>query len=237
MDGEPGYLVRYGLMGHVGRFLGPGGDRLALERGQAVVVQTDRGLELGHVLLGPDDDGSWQGRLDATAAVLRVLRPAGPDDWNRQRRCETLRVERFTVCRQVLDEAGWELELLDVEPLLDEETTVLHIIGSASLDLALLRAEFRSLAELDVVFEPVGQESGPGSHAEPAAVTAGEGRCGDCDCGEGGCGSATSRTVPADRVAGEGKDRLADSSGTSSHSACASCGIAQWMGSRRPPSH
>src|SRR4051812_42126306 len=50
MDDGPAYLVRYGLMGHVGRFaLDPDGDEVP-RRGQSVVIRTDRGLELGEVL-------------------------------------------------------------------------------------------------------------------------------------------------------------------------------------------
>src|SRR5271156_5341123 len=52
--GEKSYLIRYGVMSHVGRFpVLPTCDR-SLERGQLVVIQTDRGLELGEVLIATD---------------------------------------------------------------------------------------------------------------------------------------------------------------------------------------
>ena len=50
MGDDPDYLVRYGLMGHVGRFsLDPETDQEP-QRGHTVVIRTDRGLELGEVL-------------------------------------------------------------------------------------------------------------------------------------------------------------------------------------------
>src|SRR5438552_717397 len=94
--GEQAYLIRYGIMGHVGRFRAwPEWDApLPLERSQVVVIQTDRGIELGEVLIrvdesatpdrsrqegpaaGPDADADEPGMADRP----RVLRLAGPED-------------------------------------------------------------------------------------------------------------------------------------------------------------
>ncbi len=47
---EQTYLVRYGVMGYVGRFFGSHGCDAPLRRGQFVVIETERGTELGEVL-------------------------------------------------------------------------------------------------------------------------------------------------------------------------------------------
>ncbi len=78
--GEPAYLIRYGVMGYVGRFRASPDGIGPLERGQSVVIQTDRGVELGEVLIPLDEAG------DSRVGEQRVLRAAGPDDLDRSRR-------------------------------------------------------------------------------------------------------------------------------------------------------
>ncbi|MGC8638702.1 MAG: hypothetical protein ACP5XB_02355 [Isosphaeraceae bacterium] len=183
----PTYLVRYGLMGHVGRFVSPTGDPSprGLDRGQAVVVRTDRGLELGEVLLGLGDDHPGQNGHECMSDQQKIVRLAGPDDWRNHLQCQRLRIERFAVCRGILEEMDRGLELLDVEPLLDQTTTVLHVLGPPGLDLALLRAGVRSRTDFDVVFEPLGQETGSGQGATPAPASSSS--CSGCQlrAGEG----------------------------------------------------
>ena len=55
----------------------------------------------------------------------------------RPNRCDALRI---------LVENGWPWELIDVEPLLDGETIVLHYLGPHELDGAILRLGFELLA-------------------------------------------------------------------------------------------
>jgi hypothetical protein len=248
MGYDAAYLVRYGVMGHVGRFPGPRGAGRPLERGQAVVLRTDRGLEMGEVLVdlgssltgdGARTDGLTAGKglssnpeLDRESDLPNVLRPAGPDDLDLHRRTETLRLERFATCRQILEETGWALDLLDVEPLLDQCTTVLHVLGPADVDLALLRARFRSLSDFDVVFESVGSEPDSERLWDPPVAPASPGRCGDCNCSTGGCGKAVAASTPADDTKGKGS--ASESCATSSHSACSSCGVTRWLAEKRP---
>jgi PSP1-like protein len=255
MEEGSGYLVRYGLMGHVGRFLLDSGmDRtLEMERGQAVVIQTDRGLELGEVLvpLGPSSSARHNGgRLQEGGVVgssarapgsdldrPKLLRPAGPTDLENARRSEVLRAERFAFCRRILGEGGWPMELIDVEPLLDQNTMVLHVLGPRDLDLALLRAEFRSLSDFDVLFEPAG--SGPGSEIEssPGRSAPPHGRiggCGDCDCSVGGCGAPPENvSASAQAAVSRTGESSSGSCEASSHSGCASCGVTKWLAGKR----
>jgi len=261
MEQDPAYLVRYGLMGHVGRF--PPDLRMRLEaqieRGQAVVILTDRGVELGEVLVAPvrssppHDDAAEStereapgSRAHAGDAELkldpdrpRLLRLAAAADLEDARRSEALRAERFTLCQRILGDGGWPIDLIDVEPLLDQKTTVLHVLGSLELSLASLRAEFRSRSDFDVLFEPAG--SSPGLSGGPAAAPEHfpatqepVRRCGDCDCSDGGCAAAASawkRSAAA--IAAPANDSPGSCQVASSHSGCASCGVSKWVADRR----
>lgn len=172
------YLVRYGLMGAVGRF---GAEGLDLERGQAVVIRTARGTELGEVLV-PERPGLASSDSDP----LPILRAAGPDDLEHARTLETDRPRRLAACEDALRGGPWPLDLIDVEPLLDEGRTVLHYLGPHRLEVESLRRALREASGLDVMLAPVGRD-------EPEAEADAHGGCGSCSsdggCGPGGCGS------------------------------------------------
>ena len=244
------YLIRYGVMRHVGRFSAmPAHDR-SLERGQLVVIQTDRGVELGEVLIavnapappasdGPRDTTSGATGVDRTDSVRinssRLLRVAGGDDLSLARSAEELRSGRFSLCQRILREGNWPWELVDVEPLLDGRATVLHYLGPRQLDVAALRARFRVECDIDVVLEPVGNDL----DSEPSAGDLDDdgegGGCGSCGCSDGGgCGSTLAR-VPA------GDHSLPEPAGSGcapkSHSGCSSCGISRLLAERSRAPH
>jgi hypothetical protein len=226
MDSESSYLVRYGSMGHIGRFVLEPATGFVPHRGQEVVIRTHRGEEVGEVLA----------RVDASPDPARtlLLRPATAQDLENARRCSLLRAERFGVCERILDEAGWPVELIDVETLPDQDTTVIHYLGPRDLDMALLRARFRGSSGFDVLFEPAGLDPGPSPAGVPTAV--GEeraGRCGDCNCSGGGCGAAdryASEPPDGDSSTAKVSSNLCDES---AHSGCTSCGISKLMAGKR----
>jgi hypothetical protein len=247
METEEGYLVRFGMMGHVGRFHPDHGNHLALERGQTVVVETDRGIELGEVLLplGLSTEAAATARRTLASAEAedpelgrsprrvspRLLRCAGPDDLANARACEELRGERYALCNLILGESGWPVELIDVEPLLDRNMTVLHFLGPEDVDLPLLRARLRSRCTFDVIFEPLAA-TGATRDFEPERASPGGG-CGSCSSG-GGCGSSTDPFHDADGVSELNVPRAAVAAcETASHSACSSCGVAKWRLARQ----
>ena len=217
---EPECLVRYGLAGHVGWFaLGSDLGPTPPERGETVVIRTRRGVELGE-LLSVAPEGRGRAGEDSLGA-FRVLRTADADDVARARQADQLRGPRFDLCRGIVEEAGWPLELVDVEPLLDLGT-VLHVLAADDLDPAPVRARFRVSCDFDVFVEALGAASLPESPEPPATP----GRCGDCDCGGGGCSRKAARTR-ADAPEAPPKPSPSPCS-TSTGAGCASCGVSAW---------
>jgi PSP1 C-terminal conserved region len=240
------YLIRYGVMRHVGRFSALSVGESSLERGQLVVIRTDRGVELGEVLIALDhksapardlpgkttSGNNGEERTDSISIdSSRVLRVADADDLSLSKRAEELRSSRFRLCQQILREGNWPWELVDVEPLLDGRATVLHYLGPHQLDVATLRAQFRVECDFDVVLEPVGNDL-EGEHWAGDAHDEGiGGGCGSCGCSDGGgCGSA-----PAPPPAGHHSlpDPGVSGCAPKSHSGCASCGISRMIAERR----
>lgn len=177
----PAYLIQYGLARAVGRFAADSG---TFGRGDAVVIRTHRGVELGEVL-APAPPAP-----DSSPEPAPILRPAGPADLERARKAEADRPGHFEACRVVFEGGTWPLELIDAEPLLDEGRTVLHYLGPHRLDASGLIAAFRIRCRLDVVLEPAGLDV-EGTEPEPPEDAHGCGSCGSSGggCGSGGCGS------------------------------------------------
>jgi PSP1 C-terminal conserved region len=242
--GEHTYLIRYGVMSQVGRFTALPECDTPFERGQVVVIQSHRGLELGEVLIphnspspahsGGDDPPDRPAGEDSGPAPSvdrpRVLRLAGPEDLACSDRAQETRPSRFTLCQRVLEEANWPWELIDVEPLLDGRATVLHYLGPQHLDVASLRARFRVACDLDVVLEPAGTDPEADSSHELAHQDGGHAGCGSCDCGAGErCGSAR---APSEDRGAPAAAPVANGSTPSPHAGCASCGISQLLAAR-----
>jgi hypothetical protein len=204
------YLIRYGLMRRVGRFVSeiPG-----LERGQEVVIRSHRGTELGEVLLDLTATQEAEA-LPPLADLARVLRVAGPEDLERARRADSERSDRFATCQRIFQDGLWPLELIDVEPLLDLRRTVLHYLGPHHLEAEGLIAAFRTAHDLDVMLEPLGEDVA--EMPEPTPDEDHAHGCGHCGSGGGSCGS------------GGGCSAISGAS----HGGCADCGIKKWVTAR-----
>jgi cell fate regulator YaaT (PSP1 superfamily) len=194
------YLVRYGLtVAQIGRFA----SEEAHGRGDLVVIRSHRGIELGEVLVpAPDNVAPVGVPGDGVARVLRVARTV---DRERARHAETDRSDWFSACRQVVQSGSWDLELLDIEPLLEDRRAVLHYLAARPLDdPASLVAALRRALDLDVLLEPVDSELGLGADESTSSPV--DASAGACRCGSVGCGSS---------------------------SACSDCGVQKLMAARR----
>lgn len=164
------FLIRYGTVPEVARFLDTQG--IALQRGDSVIVETHRGLQLGTVLE----------RLKQTVADeetdFRIERLATNDDLTAARALAADCNEAFdTWCTRI---SQWELnlELIDLEWTLDRQKQILYVLcerGPDSTKLALQAAA----AGLGII------------EVQPVAATGlvqPEKSGGSCGSGGGGCG-------------------------------------------------
>jgi len=241
---EQTYLIRYGVMGHAGRFSRALDCDAPFQRGQFVVIETERGVELGEVLTmveasggsparcADSDGGGVEGGGNSHPLPQRtrpeVLRLATADEIAHVQPGAQERTRHFQLCQRVLQQFDWPWELIDVETLLDDHTLVLHYLGPHEFDAAALRAWFRTAHDLDVRFEPAGADESSQTTSSAAGGTNGHG-CGASGCGHGGCGNAVdareSSTEPSPASSAHGCR-------TSTHSGCSSCGIMRAMTER-----
>lgn len=150
-------LVRFGWQGAVGKFSLPETevdlespakrgnrllrgidqiDNLEFQRGESVVIQSPRGLEVGEIL------GACQPDDSPTGKVVRNLSPEDRILLNQLRRFSSLAHAR---CAQWLQENGMQATLLEVEPLLDGQTLYFHFLSGVD---GLIQQQVETLAQL-----------------------------------------------------------------------------------------
>src|SRR5262249_19157005 len=124
-----GYLVKYGRAGFLGEFIAIDGDCFA--RGQAVVVRSPRGLEVGEVLCPAEESFA---PLVGTEMPGELLRAASPADDAAARELTIKGETLLAQARNLADEMGLSMALLDVEVLFDGTSAVLHAIHWAECE-------------------------------------------------------------------------------------------------------
>ncbi|HEV7280886.1 MAG TPA: hypothetical protein VGN57_11840 [Pirellulaceae bacterium] len=190
--GGRNYFIRFGVAGHVGRFVSeiPSG----LRRGDRVVARTSRGLELAEVLSAVEADAD-AGEEFGESIDGAILRPVLETDELLQVRLARYRDRAFDACRKWLEEKNIPGTLVDVEHLLDGESLFFHFLGDPpELDFAASE-ELAALYEKKVHFrrfaDALQQGCGPGCGTESAANGCASGGCSTCATG---CGVKKART-------------------------------------------
>ena len=166
-EGVSAIVVRYGLMRYLGQFAHN------LERtpplGTRVVVRTERGVELGEVIIGVTGVTGEPCGMSITPQRLaeflrasgpdypfrregKVLRPANAQDVIDQRHLETSAREEGNYCRQQIKELGLPMKLVTVEHLLGGERIVFYFSSEQRVDfrelVRRLAAQFRTRIEM-----------------------------------------------------------------------------------------
>jgi hypothetical protein len=121
-DDRAAYLVNYGQAGYLGRFRA----RAAHRRDDRVVVQTERGIELGTILgeagaLGPEPAGE-------------VIRSATAADEESARQSRDRAAAILADAQSLTDSCGLPLLFVDGEILLDGREAVLQAVHWAECD-------------------------------------------------------------------------------------------------------
>ncbi|HAA49014.1 MAG TPA: hypothetical protein DCE43_04795 [Planctomycetaceae bacterium] len=154
-------LVRYGRPGWVALFTSEDGGEF--RRGDQVVVQTERGEELGELL------SSVASRLvDDVSPAGQVLRLASVEDQ------AGVPVELDDLI-EAIRQRNSALEPVDVEMLVDGRTVVVYCLGEVGEESERIAVGLSKDTGHDVRLSPM---------FDPES-----GGCGGGGCGEGGCGS------------------------------------------------
>ncbi|TWU24591.1 PSP1 C-terminal domain-containing protein [Bythopirellula polymerisocia] len=175
------HLVRYSLLGHVGRFASV--DATRYPRQTRVIVRSPRGLEIGEILATPEPEASF---IQEAAAEGQILRRVTIEDDLLLARLEKHRHEAFAACSDLLASEAVPAVLVDVEHLFDGQGLFFYFLGevpsSATGVIERLAATYETKVEFRKFTETLTEGCGPSCGTEEAM-------------GQGGCASCTSCAV------------------------------------------
>ncbi|MCC7423812.1 MAG: hypothetical protein IT428_26400 [Planctomycetaceae bacterium] len=187
-------LVRYGAIPEVARF--DIATEAPLVRGDAVVVRTHRGVQLGTYLeeltvvsspsrvlpAGRGDDVTAGGEVvDEGHPSTQVLRPATPEDVELRRTLQSSCESDFAEWVERIRRWNLKLELIDLERTLDDEKLILYVLNERGPECTKLAIQAAAAGLGIIEVQPVGLEG-------LLKVESGGG-CGSGGCGSGGCHS------------------------------------------------
>lgn len=177
-------LVRYGQVPQVAKFVVP--PELSEHedsrpvRNSEVVVETDRGLELGRVL-----EVLREGIVDTDKpASGQVVRVATSEDLETQATLRQTANSEFDVWQNRIADWKLQLQLIDIEWTLDRQQVVLYVLNGQNAEVTRL-ALLTAAAGLGIVHvQPVAADG-----LVPKPSSGGGCGSGGGGCGSGGCGS------------------------------------------------
>ena len=174
------FVVRYGQMRHIGECDGIA-DRSHI-RGERVVIQSDRGTEIGEVL------------CPATARTKlflenpsrgKILRQPNADDLAVEARLADLAREGLSACREFAAKRRLQMDLVDVEAILGGERMVFYYVSEKRVDFRELVKDLARAMQTRIEMRQIGVR-------DEAKLLADYGDCGKPVC----CNTHLSRMPP-----------------------------------------
>jgi cell fate regulator YaaT (PSP1 superfamily) len=121
----------------------------ACGRSAAVIVRSDRGLEVGEVLCEATEAAVGQIKSPTFGQILRQMTP---EDQREAARLHAKQREEYEVCNRVIAEEGLDMQLVDVEHLFGGERVVVFYLSENRVDfreiVRRLAAEFQTRVEM-----------------------------------------------------------------------------------------
>jgi hypothetical protein len=179
------YLVGYGKNGEFGRFAAS--FPAACRRGEPVVVETVRGLELGTVIRPTLSAAPT--RL-ADLPLRRLVRLPRSDDLQAAKDAKARSRQLFTTARTEAGRLALPLEIIDAEVLLEGRQAFLHYLAWAPCAASSLVESLRAQHDILIMLHDLALPALPDAHEDEEAH--GCGSCGAGGCGSGGCGTCSS---------------------------------------------
>lgn len=179
------HLVQYGRLGIVSE----AGCGFATERGDRVVIQSPRGVELATVLR--------TSVRETLAEPCELLRVATLHDIAAAERNEAFGLEILAAA----DDAGLPISFIDIEVTLDRSAAILHALPFAPCDASPLLAALSDRFSLSVRLLDLARSPVLADPPDPEKMTCGQPDCGTgsgcSSCSTGGCstGSCSSGSV------------------------------------------
>lgn len=127
-------------------YFAPG--KIHIKKGQQVIVETARGIEFGHVVMGPKEVEEDQ----ITQPLKSVIRLANNEDRKIEERNREKEKEAFQICLEKIRKHKLEMKLIDAEYTFDNNKVLFYFTADGRIDFRELvkdlAAVFRTRIEL-----------------------------------------------------------------------------------------
>ena len=152
-----------------------------VEVGQHVIVETARGIEYGHVVLGPkevEEDNVIQ-------PLKEVIRVASPEDDEKALENKEKEKEAYKICLEKIKKHGLEMKLIDAEYTFDNNKVLFYFTADGRIDFRELVKDLASVFKTRIELRQIGVR-------DETKILGGIGICGRPLC----CNTYLSEFVP-----------------------------------------
>ena len=144
---------------------------LTIEKGQQVVVETVRGIEIGEAVTAPHEVEDSQ----IVKPVKQVIRVASPEDVQMAEQNKEKEKEAFELCLKKIAHHKLEMKLVDVEYTFDGSKIIFYFTADGRIDFRELVKDLASVFKTRIELRQIGVR-------DEAKMLGGLGKCGQPIC-------------------------------------------------------
>lgn len=144
---------------------------IELNREDAVIVETARGVEFGIVVIGPKEIDE----RDLTSPLKSVIRKATSEDIEKHIENKAKEVEAFDICLEKIDKHGLDMKLIEVEYTFDNNKIIFYFTSDGRVDFRELVKDLASIFKTRIELRQIGVR-------DEAKMIGGLGPCGRTLC-------------------------------------------------------
>ncbi len=146
-------------------------DDLDIQVDQHVIVETARGIEFGHVVVGVKEVTEDE----IVPPLKKVLRIATEDDYKTHRDNKLMAKEAFAICLAKIEEHKLDMKLIDVEYTFDNNKVIFYFTADGRVDFRELVKDLASIFRTRIELRQIGVR-------DESKMTGGLGPCGKPIC-------------------------------------------------------
>ncbi len=125
---------------------------LEIKEGDYVIVEAERGRDLGRVSLVGNLVKLKRGKGEAKG----ILRMATPDDLSSRDKCREMEEEAFQTCKKKIKDHGLEMKLVDVEKQFDGSKITFYFTAAQRIDFRGLVKDLASVYRTRIELRQIG---------------------------------------------------------------------------------
>lgn len=127
-------------------------DGMDIVEGDSVVVETARGVEFGHVIVGPKEVTEEE----IIPPLKKVIRVATEEDHRIHQHNKEKAIDAFYICEGKIAEHGLEMRLVDVEYTFDNNKVIFYFTADGRVDFRELVKDLAAIFKTRIELRQIG---------------------------------------------------------------------------------